>query len=188
MDKKLEKIYKIVEEGFDESDYRYHILPVVRYAKELANIYNVDEKTTEIAALLHDIGRRDIKNDEVHHITGVSEAEKILQDLNYSNEVIAEVKHCVASHRTSKGSEPQTVIAKIVANADAMSHFDIFPVFYFWRGQRDYKVEEITEWVENKLDKDWEKKITLPEAKALVDEKYKAIKVLIETLRGYEKE
>ncbi|MBU2028541.1 HD domain-containing protein, partial [Patescibacteria group bacterium] len=76
MDKKLAKIYKIIEESFEESDYKYHILPVVKYAKELARIYKADMKLTEIAALLHDVGRIDFKNDGEHHILGVPVAEK----------------------------------------------------------------------------------------------------------------
>lgn len=186
MEKRLEQIYKIVKNGFEESDYKYHILLVVKYAKELAKIYGANEEITEIAALLHDIGRMDIKNDDVHHIIGIQEAENILKNLEYSEEVIREVKHCVASHRTNEGPDPETIIAKIVANADAMSHFDILPVFYFWRGKRSYKVEEITKWTENKLNNDWDKKITLPEAKKLVENKYEAIKVLISAIKEYD--
>jgi uncharacterized protein len=187
MDKKLEKIYKIVEKSFEESDYKYHILPVVKYAKKLAQIYKADAEVVEIAALLHDIGRIDIKNDEEHHVLGVLVAEKILKKLKYSEEIIKEVKHCVLSHRASQGLEPQTLIAKIIANADAMSHFDMLPIFYYWNGQRNIKIAEITEWVEKKLERDWEKKLTFPEAKKMVAEKYKTAKLMLTALREHEK-
>lgn len=183
MDKKLAQIYKIMEDGFQESDYKYHILVVVKYAKELAKIYGADEKTTEIAALLHDIGRKDLKNDPIHDVLGAVEAEKILKKLGYPELLINEVKHCVASHRVKKGREPQTLIAKIIANADAMSHFDMLPIFYYWWGQRNEKVSETTEWIEKKLKRNWEKKLTFPEAKKMVEEKYKAIKFLIKAVR-----
>jgi len=183
MDKKLGKIYKIIEKSFAESDYRYHILPVVKYAKELARIYKADAKVTEIAALLHDVGRIDIKNDAEHHILGVPVAEKILKKLKYSAEIIEEVKHCVASHRASQDLKPQTLIAKIIANADAMSHFDMLPVFYYWNGQRNAPVAEIAEWIEKKLERDWKKKLTFPEAKKLVAKKYQAAKILLVALK-----
>lgn len=183
MDKKLAKIYKIVEKSFDESDYQYHILPVVNYAKKLAKIYKADQKTTELAALLHDIGRIDIKNDPIHDSLGVVEAEKILKKIGYSKEITEEVKHAVASHRAKKGAQPKTLIAKIVANADAMSHYDMLPIFYYWQGQSNGDIGEWTKWVENKLKRNWEKKLTLPEAKKMVAEKYKAIKFLIKSVR-----
>lgn len=185
MDKRLEEIYKIVKESFEERDYRYHILPVVNHAKKLARIYKADEEVAEIAALLHDIGRAETGDDDQHHIAGGPAAEKILKDLGYSDEIIEEVKHCVVSHRASEGLEPRTISAKIVANADAMSHFDMLPIFYFWLGQENKSVAEITEWIKKKLDRDWNKKLTFPEAKELVKEKYEAIKILLSAIKKY---
>jgi uncharacterized protein len=156
---------------------------VVKYAKKLAKIYKADQKTTELAALLHDIGRIDIKNDPIHDSLGAVEAEKILKKLGYSKETIEEVVHAVASHRAKKGAKPKTLIAKIVANADAISHYDMLPIFYYWQGQRNGDIGQWTEWVENKLKRNWDKKLTFPESKKMVAEKYKAIKFLIKEVR-----
>ena len=183
MDKKLEKIYKIVESKFEEVDYKYHILLVLKYAKELAKTHKADEEVVEIAALLHDIGRVDLKNDPVHHIIGSKEAEIILKELEYSQDTIDKVKHCVESHSIGKGPNPKTMEAKIIANADAMSHFDMLPVFYFWLTRRNVKFDETTKWVENKLKNDWNEKLTFPEAKKMVKEKYDAIKLLLNSLK-----
>lgn len=186
---KIEKIRKLVRDKFEENDWKYHMLPVVKYAKELAKAYKVDKELVELAALLHDIGRVNIKHDEDHHIVGLPEAEKILKKFDYSKEIIKEVKHCVASHRTSKGSKPKTMVAKIVANADAMAHLDILPVFFWWRKSRkNYTFEETVKWVKNKIEKDWKKKITLPEAKKISRNKYEAIKLLLNSLNEYKKE
>jgi len=160
--RKIEKIRKLVKNKFEENDWIYHILPVVKYTKKLAKIYKVNEEIAELAALLHDIGRVDIKHDEDHHIVGVPMAEKILKKFDYPKEIIEEVKHVVASHRTSKGEKPRTMIAKIVANADAMAHFDILPVFFWWRKSRkEYSFEDTLQWVNNKIKRNWQKKITL---------------------------
>lgn len=145
MKDKIKKVREILEKEFEYEDWKYHILPVVKYAKELAKIYKVDEDVVELAALLHDVGRIDIKNEKTHHITGVGDAEKILKELDFPREVIDEVKHCIASHRRGKGPAPSTMTARIVANADAMSHFDVMPVFFYWRADR-YSFDEILDW------------------------------------------
>lgn len=186
---KLKEIRQLVKSKFEENDWKYHMLPVVKYTKKLAKIYKVDEELAELAALLHDIGRVDIKYDEDHHIVGVPIAEKILRNFNYPEKVIKEVKHVVASHRTSKGPRPKTMIAKIVANADAMAHFDILPVFFWWRKSRkEYSFEDTLQWVENKLKNDWQKKITLPEAKKISKKNYKANRLILDSLNKYAKE
>jgi len=184
---KIDKIRNLVKKEFEEIDWKYHILPVIKYAKKLARIYKVDEEIVELAALLHDIGRAKIKYDKEHHILGVPKAEKILRRFSYPEKVIKEIKHCVESHRTSKGPKPKTMIAKIIANADAMSHFDILPLFFYWRGSRGENFEEIIKWVDNKIENDWNKKITIPEAKKIVKEKYKASKLLLGSLKEYKK-
>ena len=154
---KINEVRKLVKNKFEENDWKYHMLPVVRYAKALGRRYKVNAELVELAALLHDIGRVDIKHDEDHHIVGVPIAEGILKQFNYSDKVIKEVKHVVASHRTSKGEKPKTMVAKIVANADAMAHFDILPVFFWWRKSRkEYSFENTLQWVDNKLKRDWE--------------------------------
>jgi uncharacterized protein len=185
--KKLKEIRKLVKNRFKEHDWKYHIVPVIKYAKKLARKYNVDKEILELAALLHDIGRVDIKHDEDHHIVGVPEAEKILRKFNYPDEVVDEIKHVVESHRTSKGPKPKTMIAKIIANADAMAHFDILPMFFHWRHGR-HSFEENAKWVEEKIRKDWQKKLTLPGAKKMVEKKYKAILLILDSLKEYAKE
>jgi len=185
MNKKINEIRKLVKEKFEEKDWKYHMLPVIKYAKKLAKKYKVNKETVELAALLHDIGSVDIKYDEDYHIVGVPEAEKILKKFKYPEKIIKEVLHCVASRRTSKGPKPKTMVAKIIANADAMSHFDILPGFFCWRGGRDEKFEDILKWTENKIEKDWQRKITLPEAKKMSKKKYEAIKLLLNSLKEY---
>jgi len=185
MEDRIDKIRELIKEKFERIDWQYHILPVIKYAKELARIYKVNEETTELAALLHDIGRIDLKNDENHHILGSKEAEKILKDFDYDEEIIKEIKHSIESHRGIKSPKPVTTIARIIANADAMAHFDIVPVLFYWRGTRNQSLEEVIDWADKKVERDWNKKITLPEAKQMVEEKYKAIRLLIDSLKEY---
>ena len=145
-------------------------------------MYKVDEHITELAALLHDIGRTKKGGYQEHHIVGITEAEKILRDFNYSEDVIEEIKHCIKSHRRNVGPKPKTIIAEIVANADAMAHFDALPVLFYWRGRAGEKIEDVLSWANGKMKDDWEKKITLPEARKIMKGKYKAIKLLLDSL------
>jgi putative nucleotidyltransferase with HDIG domain len=180
---KIEKIRQIVKNEAAEDDWKYHIVPVVNYAKKLAKILRADEETVEVAALLHDIGR--LKHGgENHDVTGMPEAEKILEEHDYPQDIIDEVKHCIESHRGSKDIPPKTIIAKIIANADAMAHFDVLPIFFYWRCKKS-SFEDAFKWVDEKIDRDWNKKLTLPEAREMMKEKYKAIKLVLDSNREY---
>lgn len=166
-----------------ELDWKYHVLAVVKYAKLLANKLNADEELVELGALLHDIGR--IKFGERNHeITGASEAEKILKGLNYPQKVIDEIKHCVQSHRGSKNNPPKTITAKIVTNADAMAHFNLFPALIPFALDREYgNHEKVLGWIREKLERDWNKKLTIPEGREMIKEKYKEIQLLFDSVK-----
>ncbi len=179
----LNEVRAIIKNEADESDWKYHLAPVIKYAKKLAKIMNANEEIVELAALLHDIGRLRFGG-ENHDVTGVPEAEKILKKLNTPQDVIDEVKHCIESHRGSKDIPPRTTIAKIIANADAMAHFDVLPVFFYWRSKKQ-TFEEAFKWVDSKIDRDWNKKLTLPEAREMMKEKYEAIKLVLKSNEEY---
>jgi hypothetical protein len=138
----------------------------------------------ELSALLHDIDWiTDHKNDSDHEISGQPIAEKILKQFNYADNVIKEVKHVIASHRGSKNTKPKTLTAQIIANADAMSHFDAIP-WYIKIGLDNFDgdINKSIKWIYEKAGRDWNKKLTLPEAKELVKDKYEAIKILLEPM------
>jgi putative nucleotidyltransferase with HDIG domain len=175
----IERVREIVKKECGELFWEYHILVVVKYAKLLANKLNADEELAELGALLHDIGR--IKFGEKNHeITGIPEAEMILKGLNYPPKVIDEIKHCVQSHRGSKDVTPKTITAKIVANADAMAHFDAFPALIQFALDRESNPEKALGWIYEKLKRDWNKKLTIPEAREMIKEKYKEIQQLFD--------
>ena len=182
----VENVRELVKNRCGKNDWRYHILPVVHYAKLLAKMYNADEELAELGALLHDIGWiTAIENDPDHEIIGVPIAKEILLQFGYAQEIIDEVTHCVESHRGSKGIAPRTLMAKIIANADAMAHFDDIPgllriAFNMVRNDR----EQAVQWVVDKIERDWKRKLTLPEAKEMMQKKYLAIKLLLDPTRG----
>jgi uncharacterized protein len=181
MDKRLIKIRKIVERKFDKEHWQLHMLPMIEDALQLAKIYKVDKNLVELAALMHDIGLTknvDIKN---HQLVGIPMAVKILKEFKYDSETIKEISHCIESHRSSKGPKPKTLLAKIIANADATSHFDAFLSLFYFRAKK-HNFEETVEWVKEKIERNWQKKLTLPVAKKLVRKKYLAIKIILENI------
>lgn len=181
----IKKVREFVKKECDKWDWKYHIVPVVKYAKLLAKKLNANEELVELSALLHDIGRIKFGGED-HEMTGIPEAEKILKKLGASQEVIDEVKHCIESHRGSGAIKPRTTIAKIVANADAMAHFDVIPVLVQVGLEKENNdIEKTFQWVYKKVERDWNDKLTIPQAKEMMKEKYKAIKLLFNSMREY---
>jgi len=181
----VKKVEKIVKEECKKSvnifGYGFwtgHIMSVVKYAKLLTKRFKANKEIVELAALLHDIGV--VKGDKPnHHISGVKETEKILKKLNYPPEKIEKIKHCIFAHRSSKSIPRETIEAKIIATADAMSHFDEIPSLFesaFIRFKMSPK--EGKKWLSAKLERDWKKLI--PEARKLVKDKYEAIRLILQ--------
>ncbi len=177
----LAKIKNIVKKLASAEDWQYHILPVLTYSRKLGKKLEADREVIELAALLHDIGRLKY-GDKDHHLTGAQEAEKILRKYNYPPALIRRVKHCIEAHRSQHGPRPKTIEAKVIANADGMVHFDILPLYFYWQAKKQ-NFNEALEWVEKKYQKSWNRKVTLPEARAMVREKYQTIKQILKWLR-----
>jgi putative nucleotidyltransferase with HDIG domain len=188
-DKKIEQVRKIAEERYTKEDYDYHILPVLKNSLLLANKLNADKKVVEVSALLHDIGRAFDRNKSVrkneHHVIGEKETEKILNELGFEKDFTEKVKHCVLAHRGRAEIKRETLEAEIIACADAMAHFDTFlDLFDFFLETND-SIENAVFEIEIKIERDWNKKLTLPEAKEIVKEKYEAVKLLLESMKEY---
>ena len=177
MPDKIEKIKEKIRDYCFGDDYNYHVLPVVKYAKMLAEKTSADKEIVELAALLHDIAVKD--NDDIHEKIGAERAAKILKDLNYSAAIIEKVKECILTHRTS--GEPKTKEAEIIRNADAMAHIDSLPFLIKVGLERTGNLNDAIEWVKRKIDK-VDKKLTMPEARELIKEKYETIKLILGTI------
>jgi putative nucleotidyltransferase with HDIG domain len=178
-----EEIKQIIEKEYadlDYFDYKYHLLPVVEYAAKLAEICEVNKEVVELSAWLHDIGR--IKfGARNHELTGAAEAERLLKQFGYSDEIIEQVKHCILAHRGSGSIRPQTMEAKVVAAADALAHFDMFLPLLTAIGKRGKGKDDkiLYRWIYEKMERDWNKKILIPEAMEIAEEKYRAIELLL---------
>ncbi len=173
----VERVREIVKKGCDEENWKFHILPTVKYARLLAEKLGADTDLAELGALLHDIGRIKFGGKD-HEVTGIPEAEKILKRVNCPPEVIDEVRHCIESHRGSGSVKPGTKIARIVANADAMAHFDGIPFLLHLGLKKKNDLEKAVKWVRERIERSWNK-LTIPEARESMRKKYEAAKLLI---------
>jgi uncharacterized protein len=174
----LQKLRELVRKEASEDDWHYHVILVVKYARQLAENHGADPELTEMAALLHDIGRFR-HGGKGHEVTGMAEAEKILKDLNAPHDVIDEVKHCIRTHR-GKEAHPETKIAEIIRDADALSQYDVVPRL-IKAGLEHYggDVKETVEWLDAKFDRNWNRKLLLPGSKEMVKDKHAAAKLLL---------
>ena len=125
----IEKIREFVKEECEKQGskypyaYEFHFKDTVKWANKLADLKDVNKEVVEIAAWLHDIGSI-VVGRENHHITGSEIAEKKLIEFNYPKEKIEKIKHCIFVHRGSLDIPKQSEEARIIAEADSMSHFE----------------------------------------------------------------
>jgi len=162
-----------------EWDWKAHVESVVKYSKILAKKLNADEEVCELSAWLHDIIKiRDGKRD-LHHVNGSEEAVKILEKYNYPQEKIQQVKHCIITHSSDENYIPESIEAKIVASADALSHFDnLLALAHYAFVLKKESVNQCRETLLKKYEKSW-KKLLIPEAKEIAKPKFEAIKLIL---------
>jgi len=148
-----------------------------KYSKLLAKKLDADEEVCEIAAWLHDI--RKLKGvREKHHVFGADEAEEILKGSGYPSDKISMVKECILTHSSDENYPPKTLEAKIVASADALSHFDNFLALAHSSFKiKGLSISEGKESIIQKYKTCWAKLI--PEAKEIAQQKYEAIKLIL---------
>jgi len=184
-EKIIEEVRKFVEEEskkpenwWGEEFYTLHLVSMHKYAKQLAERLNADIEVVELAAWLHDIGSI-IKGRENHHITGAEIAEEKLGELNYPEDDIEKVKHCIFAHRGSQGIEAETIEARIIRDADSLSTFDhitgpfLAAFVYEKRGQMDANNS-----VKQKFQNSWNK-LQFQESREIIKPKYDAIMLLL---------
>lgn len=181
----IEEVRKFVEEECKKPENKYgldafnnHFVSVVKYARELAAKKNADLEIVEIAAWLHDIGSI-IYGRENHHITGCEIAERKLRELGLEEEKIEKIKKGILNHRGSINNKRESKEEQIIADADAMSHFDdfagLFKAAYLNEGFIDSR--KANDSVKNHLVRDYNK--LSEEAKKIIKNKYEAAMLLL---------
>ncbi len=133
-----------------------HIDIAVDFAKQLAEKYKANTEVAMLGALLHDAGlayKRDSADPAGHENRSIEYAQTFLPKYGYDGELIKEVVKCIDA--TEPEIEPETLEAKIVRSADAMSH--MLSVHYLAKAVFAPDWEGGIGFVEKKVKKDFGK-------------------------------
>lgn len=121
--KKIERGARGFFEGASGCHDWRHVERVRNVALCIARREKANREIVEVAALLHDIGRKEemeSKGAICHAEKGALMTRDILEKLRIDQETIEAVAHCVASHRYRKGNIPETLEAKVLFDADKL--------------------------------------------------------------------
>ncbi len=153
----------------------YHIEAVVKNAEILADKYNADKEVCIIAAWLHDIASiTDYKLYKEHHIEGTKIADEILRKFKYDDNKIELVKVCILNHRGSVDNKRLSREEQIIADADAISHFDSIPsLLYLAYKEKNMDIEDGKNFVKGKLERSFKK--LSDESKIFYKEKFENV-------------
>ena len=175
------QLKSIIKKEANEADWLMHIKPVIDISHKLAEKLEANIEIVEVAALLHDIGRIRF-GPENHEITGAQEAKIILENFKLDEIFISKVIECIETHSNKGDRIPNSLEAKILSNSDAVSHINAVPYFFYSAGLKGEPLTETIIWVNKKIRHDWEKKLTLPEARDIVQDRYAAANLLLKSI------
>jgi uncharacterized protein len=100
-----------------------HTVRVFNLCMHIGTVEGADMQVLRVAAYLHDIGRpfQDRSNGNICHAQkGAEMAEEILKDEPISADRKANIIHCIRSHRFRGNTQPQTLEAKVLFDADKL--------------------------------------------------------------------
>lgn len=184
MNKKIDKIKQQIKKECQRSKtvptwfFERHLCGVETFARKLLNrLPNANKEVVLLSVWLHDLQRiRGKKGD--HATVGALEAGKVLRKYDYDADTIQAIKSVIRSHSCNSNIMPKTVEEKILASADAMSHYaNDFYLSIAALGQRN--IEEYKKWALEKLDRDFNKKIQFAFARKLIRKRHEIIKKFI---------
>lgn len=122
-----------------------HVERVYNLALEIGKKENVDLFILSLAALLHDIGRKqELENPECldHSEISAKLAKPILEKYNIDTNIINKVIHCISSHRFRKDKKPESKEAKVLFDADKLDSIGAIGIAraYAWAGEKNIKL------------------------------------------------
>lgn len=122
----IEKIEEEAKKYFTNSGGCHdwsHIERVRTLALKIGKKEGADSGIIEVAALLHDIGRKEEVTSRgrlCHAEISAKLAEKILKKLEFKQEQIKNITHSILTHRFRNNHIPETIEAKVLYDADKL--------------------------------------------------------------------
>ncbi|NOY89498.1 MAG: HD domain-containing protein [FCB group bacterium] len=157
-----------------------HLMEVERCANRLCDKYSqADRDIVCLGVWFHDIGR--LRGyDKKHDIYGAEEARKILSQAGLPSAKIEKVYEVCRSHKC-EDVQPKSLEAKILATADAMSHFMhtvYLRLFLYYQTEMTFDESRIL--IRKKLERDFNRKIFFKEVKNQLRKKYEAMRFVLQ--------
>lgn len=175
----VKNAYLSSKEDFARWMWENHLQLVARKAEELSKQFEANEDLAVAGAWLHDFGDAFVhRHSEEHEAISMSESKKVLQEAGYLSDEIEEVLVAIIGpHSCKEGKLPTTLEGKILATADALAHLTTdFYVQFTWEHLPENKsYEEFLHWVNEKLDRDFHRKIFFDEVREEVKYRYKSL-------------
>jgi len=161
-----------------------HLSIVEQYAQELTMEQNANAEVVLLGVYLHDIARIRGKGEEEHDLAGAPIAEEIMKKFSYDGQIIQRVKGVILTHRCGE-RKPESLEEKILATADAMSHFrGDFYLPLIWHHYPNDKLGEVIRFILDKMERDFHDKIFFEGARAKIKPDYEALKRVFSTFSG----
>lgn len=176
---KLTKLRELVIKASENPSFihhkwyvKYHLNFVEKISIELCEIYKeADKEIVQCLVWVHDYGKiLGIK--ELNSI--VSKIELLLQSIGFDQSFIEKIIEyfIIFENKMEVDLHKVPLEIKIISSADGAAHLvgPFFSIYWYENPQREIK--EIMEGNRNKLQKDWERKIVLPEVKEVFKDRY----------------
>ncbi len=186
MQESLEKFKNIVIENFSRQDFtyhewmvEYHLKIVEKIAMELCDVYiEADRDLVKALVWFHDFGKPlDEKNERAITLT---EGPKVMFDCGFSQEFIDRVVECWQLMEKKNEIDIRTtpIETQIVSSSDGASHFTgVFYPSYFNEDGDDFITTQ--KHLKEKIEKDWNRKIVLPEVQKAFEGYYLRAKEML---------
>ncbi len=174
----IEKFSAIVKENFSREDFvyhewmnEYHLNIVHRIAMELCDKYpQADRNVVEALVWFHDFGKPlDEKNEKT---VTLEKGTACMRECGFDDAFIARVLEYwkLMEQKNDIDIATTPIEVQIISSADGASHFTgVFYPSYFGDG---LSFNQTQEELRIKIDKDWNRKIVLPEARAAFKKYY----------------
>jgi HD superfamily phosphodiesterase len=142
--------------------YENHVLWVANKTEEWSTQLNLNIEISVAAALLHDIADSVMqRSDQGHEQKSLEIARNLCQEAGYSQQDTATIVDDICTkHSCRNGIVPESEEGKVMASADAASHY--MTEFYFYAfnsgsnwGDYDY----LLAWARKKIERDYAEKI-----------------------------
>jgi hypothetical protein len=186
MQESLTKFKSIVIENFSRKDFtyhewmvEYHLKIVEKITMELCDIYTkADRDIVQALVWFHDFGKPlDEKNERAVTLT---EGPKVMLECGFSQEFINKVVECWQLMEKKNEIDIRTtpIETQIVSSSDGASHFTgVFYPSYFNEDGDNFTTTQ--KHLKEKIEKDWNRKIVLPEVQKAFESRYLKAKEML---------